>query len=223
MDNMTSVTLLKKGAEASLYLADWQNRRVVIKTRLPKAYRVDKLDKKIRAYRTLHEPQLLHEAKKAGVSTPKIFKVNTLDFSIIMEFVEGQQVKVLLANMVETERAELCQRIGQMIGRLHIVGLIHGDLTTSNMILDGMGRIVLVDFGLGEKSEELEAKGVDLHLMKRALQSTHYQYAEECFASVLRGYSRVLGTEDARKILAKVAELEKRGRYVAERKQNSTS
>jgi TP53 regulating kinase and related kinases len=96
-------------------------------------------------------------------------------------------------------------------------------LTTSNMILDGMGRIVLVDFGLGEKSEELEAKGVDLHLMKRALQSTHYQYAEECFASVLRGYSRVLGTKDARKILAKVAELEKRGRYVAERKKNSTN
>ena len=53
------------------------------------------------------------------------------------------------------------------------------------MILNPEGKIFFVDFGLGEKNMELEAKGVDLHLLKRALQSTHYQFWEECFKSVL--------------------------------------
>ena len=101
--------------------------------------------------------------------------------------------------------------------------MIHGDLTTSNIILDNTGKIVLVDFGLGEKSEELEAKGIDLHLLKRALQSTHYVHAEDCFANVIRGYSQVLGTEAAKDVLEKIAEVEKRGRYVDERKQKPSN
>ncbi len=69
----------------------------------------------------------------------------------------------------------------------------------------------------------MEAKGVDLRLMKRALQSTHYQSAEECFESIIRGYSEILGKEDAERVLEKIVEIEKRGRYVAERKQESRS
>jgi TP53 regulating kinase-like protein len=87
------------------------------------------------------------------------------------------------------------------------------------MILDKEGKIFVVDFGLGEKNIELEAKGVDLHLMKRALQSTHYQFWEECFKAVQRGYSSVLGVETAEKVYEKIREIEKRGRYVEERKQ----
>jgi TP53 regulating kinase-like protein len=97
--------------------------------------------------------------------------------------------------------------------------LVHGDLTTSNMILTGGGKIFLVDFGLGEKNVEVEARGVDLHLMKRALQSTHYQFAEDCFKHVLKGYASVLGVEDAEKVFEKIREIERRGRYVDERKQ----
>lgn len=223
MDLVTSFDLLKKGAEASLYAGDWQNRRVVVKARFPKAYRPEKLDLRIRTYRTLHEPQLMHEAKRAGVATPKIFQVDTKNSMIVMELIEGKQVKECLSGLNKNEREKLCQRIGQVIGRLHKNDLVHGDLTTSNMLLDGNGRIVMVDFGLGEKTVELEAKGVDLHLMKRALQSTHYKHADECFASIMRGYSIVLGTEKAKSVLTKVSELERRGRYVAERKQKLAS
>jgi TP53 regulating kinase-like protein len=88
------------------------------------------------------------------------------------------------------------------------------------MILSETGKIFLVDFGLGEKNTELEAKGVDLHLMKRALQSTHYQFAEECFANVMKGYAAEAGEEDAERVLEKIKEIERRGRYVAERKQD---
>jgi TP53 regulating kinase-like protein len=221
MGEVTENVLLKKGAEASLYVADWHGRRVVIKTRLPKKYRPPKLDSTIRAYRTVHEPQLMSEAKKAGVPTPTIFQVNVKNATIVMEFVEGKQVKQLLNSFSTKERAEVCFRVGELIARLHRHGVIHGDLTTSNMILSGDGRIFLVDFGLGEKNSENEARGVDLHLMKRALQSTHFQFAEECFAAVTKGYTSVLGVEEAKTVLAKVREIERRGRYVDERRQET--
>jgi TP53 regulating kinase-like protein len=219
MDKVDLHTLLKKGAEASLFLASWHGRRVIVKARFPKKYRPAELDAKIRSYRTAHEPQLMHEAKKAGVPTPTIFLVDMKVAEITMEFVEGKQVKQVLAGVSKKERQELCTSIGVLIGKMHRHGVIHGDLTTSNMILTGEGKIFLVDFGLGEKNMELEARGVDLHLMKRALQSTHYQFAGECFKAVLAGYSGVLGVEEAEKVFEKIREIERRGRYVAERKQ----
>ena len=215
---MKQPLLIKKGAEASLYLADWHGRKVIMKKRLPKKYRLSKLDEQIRTYRTIHEPQLMHEAKRAGVPTPTIFLVDVKSATIIMEFIEGKQVKQLLGEVSKSERHRLCLKIGELIGRLHKYGIIHGDLTTSNMIKDSEGKIFFVDFGLGEKRRELEARGVDLHLMKRALQSTHFRFAEECFDAVIEGYSKVLDAETVKNVLDKIKEIERRGRYVAERK-----
>ena len=218
MDKVDSQTLLKKGAEASLFLASWHGRKVIVKARLPKRYRPSELDAKIRSYRTAHEPQLMHEAKKAGVPTPTIFLVDMQNAAITMEFVEGKQVKQVLPHVSRKKQQELCVKIGVLIGKMHGRGVVHGDLTTSNMILTGEGKIFLVDFGLGEKNSEVEARGVDLHLMKRALQSTHYQFAEDCFRNVMKGYSSVLGKEDSAKVFEKIREIERRGRYVDERK-----
>ncbi len=219
MGRVAERTLMKKGAEASLFLADWHGRKVVFKVRVPKRYRPPALDEQIRSYRTVHEPQLIHEAKAAGVPTPLIYRVNVPEASIVMEFVEGQQVKQLLNSVPKAERHDLCVKIGESIARLHSHGLIHGDLTTSNMILSPESKVFFVDFGLGEKNSELEAQGVDLHLMKRALQSTHYQCWEECFQAVLCGYTSVLGVGATEKVYEKIREIERRGRYVEERKQ----
>ena len=219
MDEVSSPRLIKKGAEASLYLADWHRRKVILKKRLPKKYRPSKLDEQIRTYRTIHEPQLMHEAKKAGVPTPIIFLVDLKDSTIVMEFIEGKQVKQLLSEVSKGERERLCVKIGELIGRLHRLGIVHGDLTTSNIILSRMEKIFFVDFGLGEKTNELEARGVDLHLMKRALQSVHFQFAEECFDAVIKGYSEILEENAVKNVLGKIKEIEKRGRYVTERKE----
>ncbi|MDH5448773.1 MAG: Kae1-associated kinase Bud32 [Candidatus Bathyarchaeota archaeon] len=210
--------LIKKGAEASLFLEDWQGRKVIMKRRLPKKYRLPEIDEKIRTYRTIHESQLLHYAKEAGVPTPTIFMVGLADSNIIMEFVEGKQVKQVLDGLSFEERKGLSKHIGVLIGRLHCKGIIHGDLTTSNMILTLSGKVVFVDFGLGEKTVELELKGVDLHLMKRAFQSTHFRYAKECFNAVLEGYTKIVGDKVAKKVLRKIREIEKRGRYISERR-----
>ena len=219
MDKIAQGTVFMKGAEASLYLADWHQRKVIVKVRIPKKYRPQALDEQIRSYRTVHEPQLMHEAKAAGVPTPLIYMVNVPESSITMEFIEGQQIKQLLNTVSKAKQHDLCIKIGESIAHLHSHGLIHGDITTSNMILNPQGKIFFVDFGLGEKNIEIEAKGVDLHLLKRALQSTHFQFWEECLKSVLCGYTSVLGVEAAEKVYEKIREIEKRGRYVEERRQ----
>jgi TP53 regulating kinase-like protein len=209
--------LLKKGAEASLYLEEWHNRKVIMKRRLPKKYRLPQLDLEIRSQRTIHEPNLIHKAKMAGVPTPTILMVDVAEANIVMEFVNGKQVKEILDHVSQEKRLQISSNIGRMIGRLHKYGIIHGDLTTSNMILTPYGKVVFVDFGLSERSKELEAKGVDLHLMKRALQSTHYKHAKKCFEAVIRGYAEVVGEEEAKKVTDKIQEIEKRGRYVSDR------
>ncbi|MGC8999005.1 MAG: Kae1-associated kinase Bud32 [Candidatus Bathyarchaeia archaeon] len=218
MGEISQPQLIKRGAEACLYLADWHGRKVVMKKRLPKKYRAPALDEHIRAYRTIHEPQLMHEAKKAGVPTPTIYLIDAKNATIIMEYIEGEQVKRLLAKVSEGERQVLCRKIGELIGKLHKNGIVHGDLTTSNMIQTSEGKIFFVDFGLGEKTKELEAKGVDLHLMKRALQSTHFQFAEKCFNAIIEGYVSVLGVKEVKNVLDKIREIERRGRYIAERR-----
>ena len=212
-----SMVLIKKGAEASLYLENWHNRKVVMKRRLPKKYRIPELDLMIRSQRTIHEPHIIHKAKEAGVPTPTIFMVDVAEANIVMEFVEGKQVKEVLDHVSAEERLNLSKLIGKMIGRLHKNGIIHGDLTTSNMILTPYGKVVFVDFGLSNRSVELEPKGVDLHLMKQTLQSTHYKHAKECFKAVMEGYTEAVGTETTKKVTAKIREIEKRGRYVADR------
>ena len=209
--------LIKKGAEASLYLETWHGRKAILKRRLVKKYRVPELDREIRIQRTKHEPSIMHKAKEAGVPTPIIYMVDISSATIVMEFVEGKRLKEALDSLPSEERRKLCRYVGILVGKLHKHGIIHGDLTTSNMILTPEGRIVFVDFGLSEQSFELEDRGVDLHLMKRALLSTHFAYAKECFDSIISGYMEIMGEAETKEVLSKVREIEKRGRYVSER------
>ena len=218
MDKIAEFTILKKGAEATIYLSHCYGKKVVIKSRNVKKYRHPNLDNKIRKFRTIHEPQLMNEAKKAGVSTPIIFLVDTKKMSIMMEFIAGKQVKHILTNLPVSERRKLFLEIGKLIAKLHSHGIIHGDLTTSNIILNGNDKIFFIDFGLAEKQVELEARGVDLHLMKRGLQSTHNKYAKDCFSIIMEGYSVIMGKSFAKAIRNKIQEIERRGRYVEERK-----
>ena len=127
------------------------------------------------------------------------------------------RVKQILNDLSAEERTRLCRHIGEHIGRLHKNGMIHGDLTTSNMILTSSGKVVFVDFGLSEQTSELEARGVDLHLMKRAFMSTHYKYAEESFRAVIEGYEKIMGKKATEELLEKIREIEKRGRYISGR------
>jgi len=209
---------IAKGAEADLYLLEnWRGIDVLLKKRTVKKYRIPELDRAIREYRTIHEAEIMHNAKKLGVSTPAIYLVDLSSSTIYMEHVKGQLIRGILDKAQKAERLSIFLRIGVEVGKLHKNAIIHGDLTTSNMILTPQNRICFLDFGLAEQSEETEKRGVDIHLMKHMLLSTHYSYAEECLSSFLNGYSEAMGSQVTREVMRKVEEIERRGRYVSER------
>jgi TP53 regulating kinase-like protein len=214
---MERVKLISKGAEADLWLdPEWNGKKVVIKKRIKKGYRHQDLDTSIRRFRTIHEADIIHRAKQAGVPTPIIYRVDLLEATVYMQCIKGEKVRDIVDQMEVKECKEIFRTIGCLAGRLHKAGIIHGDLTTSNIIKSG-NNIVFIDFGLGEISSEAEKRGVDLHLMRRMLTSTHYVHANLLFKSFEDGYTSIMGTE-AMETLRRMKEIEMRGRYIYKEK-----
>lgn len=212
--------LIKKGAEANLYLEPYARvlhgggeGGVIVKHRISKRYRIPDIDKQLRESRTVLEARLFADSKRAGVPTPAVYEVNRTGTRLVMEFVEGRQVKLVLDKLDPASRRKLCMLIGRQVARLHRAGIVHGDLTTSNMILTREGKVYFVDFGLGEYNPSLEARGVDLHLLRRALQSIHFRVTDEAYRAVTAGYKREFGG-GAEDVIERVEQIEHRGRYV---------
>lgn len=213
--------LIKKGAEANLYLESFAKvlqlagkGKVIVKHRIPKNYRIPELDARLRESRTSLEAKLLSDAKRAGVPTPIVYEVDLASMRIVMDFVEGKQVKLILEKLKPAERQKLCRTIGAQVARLHKAGMVHGDLTTSNMIINPNGKVYFIDFGLGEYNPSVEERGVDLHLLKRALQSIHFRIAEEAYSAAMAGYRKEFG-EQADLVIERAKDIERRGRYVS--------
>ncbi len=205
----TAVAVHRVGAEARLDSGVWMDRDVVYKQRVVKGYRHPALDKAIQTFRMKNEVRLMLEARRAGIAVPIIYSVDLEGNRIIMEEIKGMRVKDALEGLPEERAEEVCRKIGGIAARLHANDIVHGDLTTSNMLLDGES-IVLIDFSLGAKTSEVEDKGVDMHLLEEAFHSAHYrrsrlyEVVKEAYCS---GYQR--GAE----VLKKVKEIERRGRY----------
>jgi TP53 regulating kinase-like protein len=205
--------LLTKGAEADLILDDdWNGRKILIKRRAVKNYRHKEIDRELRKLRTVHEASILHRAKVAGVPTPLIYMIDSVNAEIVMEYVDGVKVRDIVSQLSEEECWSLFKLIGKMAGYLHLAGIIHGDLTTSNMI-KMRDRVVFIDFGLGEVSSESEKRGVDVNLMRRMLSSTHYEVQELLQTAFEKGYRDTMGLE-AEEVFQRVEEIKRRGRYV---------
>jgi len=207
------LVLIKKGAEAELFLETWCEKKVILKRRTPKSYRIPDLDLKLRSYRTIHEAMLIHQAKLVGIPTPLIYLVDTINSTIIMEYIIGKQLRELANESSELTLKPIFLRIGRSIGKLHSSGIIHGDLTTSNLIIDPQKRIFFIDFGLGKKSLELEERSVDLFLLKRTLNSTHYLSADPFFSWVLEGYEKNVGNKNRMAVERRIKAIADRGRY----------
>ena len=204
--------VLYKGAESLIYLDEFEGETVAVKERLKKSYRIEQIDSKLRKYRTRMEVRLLAEARKVGVYTPRIIFVDEEKGKIYMEYVEGKRVKELLGSGEKTIIKEVCLQIGSSVGKLHSAGIVHGDLTTSNMILKE-GKLYFIDFGLGEFSSRIEDQGVDLNLLQEALKATHFKLLKFCWSNIVKGYKGEYRLAD--KVLERVVEIEKRARYMA--------
>jgi len=202
--------ILYQGAEAKICKSKFMGFDVVEKRRISKSYRIREIDSRLINYRTREEAKLISEARKNGVSVPIIFDVDQEKGIITMEYLKGKRIKDIFNKLGEEERANICKKIGISIGRLHKNNLIHGDITTSNMIYQD-GKIHFIDFGLGEINSEIEAKGVDLHVLMEAIESAHSKFSN-FFKYVLDGYKSEY-MEEAGSVIKKIDEIVKRGRY----------
>jgi Kae1-associated kinase Bud32 len=201
--------LIKRGAEAELWRTEFLGRPAVDKVRVPKTYRLTELDDGLRRSRIRTEARLMAEARTAGVPVPIIYDIDLGEAKIVMEYVPGPTIKEVL-DRGGPAALEVAREMGRVIGRLHRAGIVHGDLTTSNMLWRD-GRIVMIDFSLGGKERGREARGVDLHLLREGLVSAHAR-ATAYYREVVRGYREVMGPE-ADSVIATVKEIESRGRY----------
>ena len=197
--------IIQRGAEAVLSQTDYLGQTVLEKHRLKKGYRNPELDHQIRWERTKTEALLLHKAKQAGVRTPVILKVDRQNAKITMELLPGKRLKEVL----NQRRLDYCFQLGKNIGRLHKNNLIHGDLTTSNVMVQGKD-MALIDFGLGFQSAKLEDKATDLLVLKKTFTATHCQIREKGWAKILEGY---LKTNPDKRVAKQLPAIEKRGRY----------
>jgi len=203
-----SLKLLKKGAEADIYITSWNGQNSVLKIRKKKDYRVHSLDTRIRTLRTIREAKMISETKSFGITTPLVYFVDEKKCAIYLQFIDGKLIRDLPGKQI----IKICKEIGKIVGLLHKNGVMHGDLTTSNFILSQKG-LVIFDFGLSQKTNKMDDYAIDLRLFKEVLNSAHVQIVENAWTLFIQGYQKILGKNMTEKIINQVLVIEKRGRY----------
>ncbi|KAF2005605.1 kinase-like protein [Amniculicola lignicola CBS 123094] len=243
--NLSALTPLTQGAEALVYTTTFltSSTHVVLKYRPPKPYRHPTLDKRLTKARLLAEARVLVKCRREGVQVPAVLGGDWEEGWLVLEFVEGGTVRGVLDGWAEGVRImggeekvwALMGRVGRAVGRLHEVGVVHGDLTTSNLMVRGPsppegrgggehmqrqaqsdpepdildGEIVLIDFGLATQSVHEEERAVDLYVLERAFAATH-PAAEHLFKEVLRAYGESF--KGAKVVLRRLEDVRLRGR-----------
>ncbi|MEM3236756.1 MAG: KEOPS complex kinase/ATPase Bud32 [Candidatus Micrarchaeaceae archaeon] len=186
---------ISEGAEAEIFVVNIFGKEVVAKVRMPKRYRIAKIDEEIRQARTKKEARALHNAAKVGVKVPRLIAFSK--YTIYMDKVHGRQLKDVKVGAVTFSK------IGAYLAKLHNAGIAHGDFTPANILVSGSD-VYVIDFGLAEQTSSAEEKAIDLLLMKRAVDKTQYTTLE-------RAYARLALNSKA--TIERLHEIEKRGRY----------
>ncbi len=221
---MTPQTI-QQGAEAIIYKIN----NKVVKERIPKSYRLKELDNKLRKKRTKSEAKIINKLQGI-IPVPELLADPGMGRMIHMQYINGKKLSEHLESL---DYKQICKQIAQTISKLHNQDIIHGDLTTSNMIYvknnktnktpsshpnllinnsnkgEQEGKVYLIDFGLSFHSHKIEDKAVDLHLIQQALNAKHFKIANQAIKIILNNYKPLRYKE----ILEKLKVVESRGRY----------
>ncbi|KAJ9583751.1 hypothetical protein L9F63_021914 [Diploptera punctata] len=216
MDVNNDFELVKQGAEAKLFRGMYLGKRTIVKERLRKNYRQADLCKHLTKERMRAEVRSIARCKTAGIRTPTLYLVDFERQRIYMEDIEGgvtlKQHVMQLCEADATEQLEtVAQEIGRVVGKLHANQIIHGDLTTSNILcLPDTGKLVLIDFGLSHVKNSIEDKAVDLYVLERALITTHPEL-QHLLETIMNAYT-CENNKEGKKVINKLEEVCSRGR-----------
>ena len=123
---------------------------------------------------------------------------------------EHPSVKDCLNSLPDNERATVCYGIGEALGKLHSANIMHGDFTTSNMLLKG-GQVYVIDFGLGRFTKRIEDHAVDLYLLHEALKAAHFKFMDEAWVNIIKAYKH--NYTNSTMALRRLEKIESRRRY----------
>ncbi|MEM0057205.1 MAG: Kae1-associated kinase Bud32 [Candidatus Geothermarchaeota archaeon] len=210
--------LISRGAESDLYLTTYLGYKCVLKYRRRKAYRNPILDEKIQVKRTYKEALILRKLRKSGLSVPRPMYVNVHEGYFLMEYIDGDLLRdLLLERKLSTSMIVYISReLGKEVALMHNSGISHGDLTTSNMLLDRFNnKLYLIDFGLGLLDADIEEKAIDIEIFYRVLKATHTEVMKLIFSNFIHTY--VKNSADGERVISRCKELLKMGRYVERR------
>jgi TP53 regulating kinase-like protein len=200
------------GAESVIFKIKRGGQWFLLKHRPKKTYLLNAIDNLLRNLRTSRECKMLVVARKLGVPTPAVYAIDKTNHTLLMDYIEGRQLKEIVDTVPGNILQKMCYEFGSLIALLHQGNVIHGDPTTSNVIVDSKSKLWLVDFGLSEMNATVEMKAVDLHLIQRAFETTHWSLQEIMLERTLEGYTDRMG-DDAKGILERMSEIRERGRY----------
>ena len=187
--------IVGEGAEARIHLVRACGKELLVKERHAKRYRIPQLDVSIRRWRTKNEARIMKALRSACISVPRVVALG--EFTIYMERLDGRLMK---DSALSGRHAALS---GIMLAKMHNMGIVHGDFTPANIIVD-KDTVSAIDFGLSEFSRDSEEKALDLLLMKRALPKGMYRLFEKAYSTE---------SKESRTVLGRLAEIELRGRY----------
>jgi TP53 regulating kinase and related kinases len=187
--------LIASGAEAKIYLDSTNN--TILKKRVKKSYRLEVIDESLITSRTKREAKIL---QKLSQIAPRL--ISSTKDEILMEYVKGDLVRDIL-----NKKPQIIKQIAESVSFMHDKQIVHGDLTTSNMIFSN-NKIILIDFGLSKVSQKEEDKAVDLHLLKESLVSKHFEVFETVWKEFINNYS----SKNKKEILLRLEKVESRGK-----------
>ncbi|CAK1543636.1 unnamed protein product [Leptosia nina] len=227
--------LFKQGAEAKLFVCNYLGKPTLVKERFKKHYRHPALDENITKERIKNEARSIVRCKAVGVKTPSLYLVDFERRRIYMQHFEiSITVKDFIIQIKKGESGDsdasldsLARKIGETVRKLHESNIIHGDLTSSNMLLVPKNpspndanwtqqdiELVMIDFGLSRSDSNAEDMGVDLYVLERAIISTHND-CPNLFTQVLDAYSNIKSKKKSfniKEVLNKFEEVRARGR-----------
>lgn len=204
------------GAESIIYTGYFLGDVVIVKRRVSKPYRNDFFDKLFRSVRTRIEAKVMLDLLLNNVKVPKVISVDLENYVIVMEYIDGVKMINVASSMSDRELQLYSYKLGLQVGRMHSIGIYHGDLTLANIMLTRGGEVYLIDFGLAGYSKDVEEYAIDLHLLKRSFQAVSPGKLGLFIDSFMKGYGESY-SGDLNVLLNRLSEVELRGRYVEAR------